>query len=243
MFDLVGVAVAVELDLGLGNAVRFEQAQALIGQNIQQVLAQARSHGLACFLAHQTMSQLNPPGGADLRELVLSCSSVKKVFSARDPWLQKYLAEMSGLVRYAQYDYQQKSSHRAQGRHGVKLALRDEDGVRAAQVREVVAPRLGPQDFLDLNHNDNLCLLSLERAEAFSRWHGFAPVYLEWPMPETEYCRRRDDLPWPVKDDQTIEVAPQWSAPDYGTLPPLRQPNRQVNDERLRQMRRELEGE
>ncbi len=223
--------------------VLVDEAQALVAQNIQHVLDQARSHGLACFLAHQTLSQLNPPGGVDLRELVLGCTSVKQVFSARDPWLQKYLAEMSGRVRYAQYGYQQRASQLVRGRHGVNLALRDADWIRAAQVREVVAPRLGPQDFLDLNHNDNLCLLSLERAEAFSRWHGFAPVYLEWPMSEGEYCRRRDEIPWPVQDDQTLEVQPQWPAPENTTLLPPRQPDRQVNDERLRQLRRELEGE
>ena len=53
-----------------------DEAQLIIGQNISNVLAQARSHGVGCILAHQTLSQLNPPGGVDLRELVLNLSLI-----------------------------------------------------------------------------------------------------------------------------------------------------------------------
>jgi hypothetical protein len=42
----------------------------MIAKNIEDVLAQSRSRGMACILAHQAMSQLNSPGGVDLRELI-----------------------------------------------------------------------------------------------------------------------------------------------------------------------------
>ncbi len=60
-----------------------DEAHTIIGQNIQSVLAQAREHGLACVLAHQTMSQLNPPGGVGLRELVSNCVCTKWIFTFR----------------------------------------------------------------------------------------------------------------------------------------------------------------
>ena len=52
----------------------WDEAQIMIAKNIEHVLTQSRSHGMACILAHQAMSQLNPPGGVDLRELVMQCT-------------------------------------------------------------------------------------------------------------------------------------------------------------------------
>ena len=42
-----------------------DEAQAVIAQNIAQVLDLARSYGLAFLMAHQSMSQLNQAGGVE----------------------------------------------------------------------------------------------------------------------------------------------------------------------------------
>lgn len=78
----------------------IDEAQMIIANNIATVLAQARSHGLSMTLSHQTLSQLAPPGGPDMRELFMSCSSTKLFFSARDPWTQDYLSKLSGQTKY-----------------------------------------------------------------------------------------------------------------------------------------------
>lgn len=226
-----------------------DEAQAVIGQNIAQVLAQARSHGLGCILAHQTMSQLNPPGGVDLRELVMSCTSVKQVFSARDPWLQKYLADMSGRVRYATHSYDQDPSDIASGLMGIAYAMPDKDGNAYVRVTETAGPRLTSQDILDYNRNDNLCMLAIERAKGFSRWNGFAPVYVDWPMREHEYVRRRDDMPWPAPGEETISIQPDWPEPGEETIvaghhPPLVPvPGKDLTEARLQEIRRQIEEE
>ena len=60
----------------------WDEAQVMIAKNIENVLAQARSHGLSCILSHQSISQLNPPGGVDMRDLVMMCTLIKQVFGA-----------------------------------------------------------------------------------------------------------------------------------------------------------------
>ena len=77
-----------------------DEAQNLVAQNVANVLAQAREHGVSCVLAHQSMSQLNPPGGIDLRDLVMSCTTIKQFWSAREPELRDYISKISGEVGY-----------------------------------------------------------------------------------------------------------------------------------------------
>ena len=118
-------------------------------------------------------------------------------FSARDSWLQKYVTEMSGRVRYANLSYQQDSRDLLNGLFGIGNAVKDEQGIPAVNVSEVNGPGLTPQDILDINRDNNMCMLMIERAEAFSRWIRFAPAYVDWPMHEQDYDDRQYRTPWP----------------------------------------------
>ncbi len=194
-----------------------DEAQIVIAQNIANVLAQARSMGMACILAHQTMSQLNPPGGVDLRELVMNCTAIKQYFTARDPWTQAYLSDMSGRANYFSLGYDQYVSHLNAGHVGYVNGARDQDGFARARVQEYVGPRLTPQEIQDLSRRDNLCFYSVDHAAGLSRHNGFFPVWVDWPMTAAEY-RRRQTLPWPEATDATIVVTPDW--PDFGPETP-----------------------
>lgn len=226
-----------------------DEAQAVIAQNIAQVLAQARSFGMACFLAHQTMSQLNQPGGVDLRELFMGCTGTKQVFSARDPWLQKYVADMSGRVRYSNFSYQQDPSDLLSGLFGVEHTIPNEWGVKAVTATDVVGPGMTPQDILDVNRDNNMCMLMIERAEAFSRWSRFAPVYVDWPMHERAYEERQHHTPWPEEVAETITTHSPWpaSSPETFVPPPTAAPTfeefKKRNDKRLGEMKRGLDEE
>jgi hypothetical protein len=226
-----------------------DEAQTIVAQNIQHGLTQARSHGLAFILAHQTMSQLNQPGGVDLRELIMGCTSVKQIFSARDPWLQRYISDMSGCVRYASFSYDQTLKDVTEGVMGVSGAKTDELTEGLVNVTEVSGPRLTAQDIQDVNRHDNLCILGIERSKGYSRWHGYSPIYIDWSMTQAEYRARSEDLPWPLQTDGTLMIRPEWPAPTAETTvatthPPLLPPAAPEDmSERLRDLRRRLDEE
>jgi TraM recognition site of TraD and TraG len=225
-----------------------DEAQAVIAQNITHVLAQARSYGLACWLANQTMSQLNPDGGADLRELVMGCTSVKQVFSARDPWLQKYVSEMSGKVRYANLSYQQNANDLLEGLFGLQYVVKNEDGIPAVEVTDYIGPRLTTQDILDINRDPNMCMLAIERNEAFSCWNGFSPVYVDWPTSEREYDERDNHSDWPKATLETITLESPWPEGSSEVIVPTK-PTLAIEDykkeatDRLDKLKRDLDDE
>jgi len=226
-----------------------DEAQAVIAQNITHVLAQARSFGLACFLAHQTMSQLNQPGGVDLRELVMGCTSVKQIFSARDPWLQKYISDMSGRVRYATLSYQQDANDLRDGRFGLEYVIKNEEGVHAVDVSEAIGPGITPQDILDINRDNNMCMFTIERAEAFSRWTRFAPVYVDWPVNEREYDERQHHMTWPEGTAETITMQSPWPEATAETTVATKEPilafedYKKLTNKRLDDLKRDLDDD
>jgi hypothetical protein len=195
------------------------------------------------------MSQLNQAGGIDLRELFMGCTGVKQVFSARDPWLQKYVADMSGRVRYANLSYQQNANDLLGGLFGIQHAVKNEAGIPAVEVSDVGGPGLTPQDILDVNRDNNMCMLMIERAEAFSRWIRFAPAFVDWPMQEHEYDDRQHNTPWPVETPETITTQSPWPANTRETIVPTRAPvetleeYRKLTDQRLGDLKRDLDDE
>jgi hypothetical protein len=194
-----------------------DEAQLIIAKNIENVLAQARSHGLAFMLAHQSMSQLNPPGGTDLRELVMACTCIKQIFSARDPWMQKYLAEVSGRARYASISYNQYAAEVAKGFLGLAY-VEERLGAGGVAVSEAVGPRLTAQDIQDINRNDNLCILGVERMRGYTCLQGYSPIRVDWLISEEEYGDRQKRQLWPAKTDDTLLITSPWPEPNPETM-------------------------
>ncbi len=126
-----------------------DEAQTIIAQNIQNVLAQAREFGLACILAHQTMSQLNPPGGVDLRELVLNCTSVKLIYTARDKMSKEYASDLSGHVGYYKASWNQTLPDVVAGRVSPMYAAAQANQTALLGIQAEIAPRLTHEDIAD----------------------------------------------------------------------------------------------
>ena len=195
-----------------------DEAQIVIAQNIANVLAQAREHGLACILAHQSLSQLNPPGGVDLRELVMSCTSVKQFWSARDPNTKDYISKISGEVGYYTASWDQ-FKHRVQGGEiGRQFAASHPNEPMYIQVCEEVGPRLTSQDIEDHSREDNTSIVTIERNAGFSCFQGAFPVHMDWMMSREEYERRSKKIPWPAVSEETIEVESDWPKEQRGDL-------------------------
>ncbi len=223
-----------------------DEAQNVVAKNIENVLAQAREHGLACILCHQTMSQLNPPGGVDLRELVQNCTCIKLIFSTRDPHTKQYLSDISGEVGYYDATWTQFVPRVRQGNVGKHVAVYYGDELPLCQVRQEIGPRLTAEDINDLSRHPNRCAISIERNEGYSINLGAFPVHMDWVMPKSEYERRNNDIPWPAGGDATISIEPLWPQPNEETIVtefhPLPDAREQPLD-KLIELRKLLEGE
>lgn len=223
----------------------WDEAQVMIAKNIENVLAQARSHGLACILAHQSMSQLNPPGGVDLRELVMSCTVVKQVFGARDPWLLKYISSTSGTTKYFRQSYNVAAADAVAGTVGAHRTCMDRDGTARVNIAEYTGPRLTFQDVLDASQHPNLSLLWTARKEGLTQFEGWFPVHTDWPVSRRQHDEFRRQ-PWPAHTEATTEMSSIWPAETQETVtatthPPIAPEEAQVRvSANLRELQKQL---
>ena len=218
--------------------VIIDEAQVIVAKNIENILAQARSYGVACIMAHQSMNQLNPSGGADLRELFMNCTTIKQFFTARDPWLMRYIAEMSGQTKYYHLGYE--TGYDPVAENDVSLWRANfRDGQILAQVSEEYGPRLSTADIIDYSQNPAMSMVSIGGDSAICPYHGWFPMQTSWPISYREYCRRQSEIPWPEANEETITVASDWPTDDAG-------PGRVVSDpavsagKQLREILKEL---
>ena len=212
LYSALSAAVAYRDETGSKPRVYLfaDEAQILIAQNIANVLAQAREFQVACILAHQTLSQLNPPGGVDLRELVLSCTSIKQFWSARDPNQKDYISKISGEVGYYSASWDQ-FKHRVQnGEIGRQYAASHPGEQMYIRVSESVGPRLTSQDIEDYSRQPNTSILAIERNAGFSCFQGAFPVHMDWIMSEDAYRHRNLELGWPDDSEETITTQGVW---------------------------------
>ena len=212
MYAALSAAVAYREDTGMKPRVYLlaDEAQILMAQNIANVLAQAREYGLACILCHQTLSQLNPPGGVDLRDLVLSCTSVKQFWSARNPDQKDHISKISGEVAYYSAAWDQFAHHVDRGQIGRQYAAAHPEEQPYVRVGETVGPRLTAQDIEDYSRQPNTSIMSIERNAGLACFEGAFPVHMDWMMSKAEFDRRNLQMGWPEPTDETIVTAGSW---------------------------------
>ena len=198
---------------------------------------------MACTLSLQTLSQLNPPGGTDLRELVMNCTTVKQFFSARDPASQEYLSKISGDVPYFRTTWPQFAHRVAEGDVGPHRAVHYVGEEPQVTVSDELGPRLTVEDIADASRHPNRSIINIARTCGYSSYVGAFPVHTDWTIPELEYSRRSLEQPWPTGDDETIEISPYWPEPNAETMTPNNHPtvSNFVGPDRLEEIKRRLE--
>ena len=220
LYSLVTAMLAHKDKYGVRPNAKFicDEAQAIMSNNIQVILEQARSHGLACILSHQTMSQLNQQGGPDLRELVLGCMATKQYFSARDPWLQAYLSRTSGQVKYFTQSYDQLADDVLAGYIGPQFVAPGRDGVRRVGIHEYVGPRLTIEDIREYSRLENVSIVGIDHSRGLSQLRDWTPVYTDWPTSLGEYDYNNQHVPWPAHTESTLMIESDWPKGDSRTI-------------------------
>jgi len=223
LYSLLIAAIAYRDEFGVTPRVYMicDEAQVMMAKNIENVLTQARSHGLACILAHQTVSQLNPPGGVDLRELVMNSTATKLAFAVRDPWTQRYIAETSGTTCYYRPSYDISVADLMAGNTGPQFALRNRDGVRQIRIGQHTGPRLTVQDILNASHHPKQCLTWIARPSGLTQFQGWFPMSVSWPISRQEH-QLRMQAEWPSTTDQTLEIPRDWPGEIDACTPTVR---------------------
>jgi hypothetical protein len=201
----------------------WDEAQIMIAKNIEEVLAQSRSRGMACILAHQAMSQLKSPGGVDLRDLIMQCTLFKQVFGARDPWLMEYISQTAGTTKYYHRGYNLSPADARAGCVDPAYACRDHDGQRRVHIQEYTGPRLSYQDIGNASRHPNVSLMSIGQPSKLCPFHGWFPMYTDWPVPWSVH-KAYERQPWPKKSDRTIETKRLWPTDD---VPAVATPDRE----------------
>jgi hypothetical protein len=196
----------------------WDEAQVMIAKNIEHILDQSRSHGMACIMAHQAMSQLNPPGGVDLRELVMQCTNIKQVFGCRDPWLLDYICRTSGTTKYYRRGYDVSRADVLTGCVDPAHACLDRDGQRRVRIQEYTGPRLSYQDILNASRHPNLSLMWINQPSGLCPFQGWFPLHTDWPV-SRQIHESYENQPWPEMTESTIEVGGLWPETDEDTVP------------------------
>ena len=211
LYELLTAAIAYkqETNKTLGSYFIADEAQTIIGQNIETVLSQCRSYGVSCVLAHQALSQLAPPGGADLREIVMNSTCIKQYFAARDPWLQDYISKMSGRSRYFSSSYEVSARDAAGGNVGMHAVAPDREGGYRVNISEYIGPRLNSQDLRNIGRDPNQSVVCVERGEGLTQYLDYFPMHTDWPTSESRY-EELSEQAWPAPTDETIVVQSEW---------------------------------
>lgn len=208
-----------------GVHIIIDEAQMVVAQNFPAVMTQGRSHGVAFTLALQTLSQLYPPGGSDLRQLVLDNTVIQQYFSARDPESVRHIMNLSGETGYYGASWKQFASDVQAGNVEIKNAtfnpLREPEPI--IDITQEVGPRLSAEDIADISRDPLSCIMNVGRAEGYASYRGAFPVRVDFTMTEREHFNR-SRAAWPRLSQNTIELKPFWPEPNKDTVVPTTHP-------------------
>ena len=185
LFSLLTAAVQ-KPHAQLGNHQTYvfvDEFQQIVANNLEIILRQARSHGLAAILANQTISDLTTGRDVDLRPTVQANTRLKQYFASSDPNQRDMLVEASGETVYYMAD-----------------SLEYTDNLKA-YIREARYP---PNEIIRMTDDPSLSILHISRGEGYAQFGGF-PVMMSgsYHITEEEYGRR-EKLPWPEGDENTV---------------------------------------
>lgn len=165
--------------------VFIDEFQQVVSENLEIVLRQARSMGVSCILANQTLSDLRT-ASANLIPTVQANTRFKQAFSATDLQQQRAMVDASGeTVRYFATEMY--------GGRDLRLS--------SISYRETFIPRLRRNDIIGASDNPHLSYMHVTRGDGFSQFGGFPFLIRSWFHIDSETYKRRMRERWPSAED------------------------------------------
>lgn len=175
-----------------------DEFQQIVSENLEIMLRQARSKGIATILANQTISDLHT-ATANLIPTVSANTRYKQVFSASDTEQQDMLIKASGET----IDYVQGFS-------------RTQMGMTARFTyswNQLITPRINRNELISISDEPTDCLCHVTRSAGYAQFGGFpVPVTTQFHITEGEY-KHRASLHWPRGSAATMERKPRIPKP------------------------------
>ncbi len=190
-------------------SIVVDEAQNVVAANLEVVVEQARSHGVALVLCHHTREQLKKPGGDDLRHLVDSCTCVKQFFSARSPEAKKHLSEISGEVAYYTTTWKQFIHRVLEGDVTMNRAVSFDSTPALTDVSTQAGPRLTPNEIEDVSMAENGCILAVNRRYGTAQFKGAFPIHIDYAISKDTFEEHQESR-WPPRSDETISPGSFW---------------------------------
>lgn len=167
----------------------IDEFQQVVSQDLEIVLRQARSHGIAAILANQTLSDLKK-GSVDITSTVQANTRFRQVFSASDLLHQNALIDASGEAMYELFG--SGSSQSSNGSSSVSQS-----------VHEQIGPRLRRNDIIEATDDPTRSLVQVTRSHGFTQFGGMMfPMLSPFHIAPDTY-RRRQEAPWPRTEDHS----------------------------------------
>ncbi len=162
--------------------VFIDEFQQIVSTNLEIILRQARSRGLAAILSNQTINDLKGHG-IDLIPTVQANTRIKQFFASSDLMQRDQLVDASGATIHYMAD------------------TLEVDGVERPYFDK---PRITVNDVIRMTDDPSLSIVQLSRGMDFAKFKGF-PFFLRsaYHISSEEY-RNREKTPWPEQTAETI---------------------------------------
>lgn len=168
----------------------IDEFQQIASENLEIILRQARSMGIAAILANQTISDLETPA-ANLIPTVQGNTRFKQFFASTDLKQQDDLIKASGVT----IDYIQHWS-------------RNGDSEPSREV-EIVQPRISRNDLIRITDDSTLSIVHMPRGKGCAQMAGFPFVCRSDFHISEEVYSQRQRLEWPPRTLGTLTPTSQ----------------------------------
>lgn len=178
----------------------IDEFQQIIAKNLELLLRQARSKGIAMILANQAITDLQTNDG-DLAPTVQANTRFRQYFSAGDLTQQRLLMEASGE---AMFDLDRSFEPEEPLADDTAEWPRDGDGnlIRPGNVK--ISTRLSRNDVIRMSDDKTQCLIQVQHGMGFAQFQGF-PVLLRCGYHVSQATfERHKALKWPGPAQHTI---------------------------------------
>ncbi|MBI1826056.1 MAG: hypothetical protein HY287_02450 [Planctomycetes bacterium] len=169
----------------------IDEFQQVVSKDLEIVLRQARSSGIAAILANQTQSDLKK-GEVNLIPTVQANTRFRQVFSCSDLLHQNALIEGSGEAMH-------ETSSWVEDEFGMVHSA--DDGLTYHREAEQIGPRLRRNDLIEATDHPLRSIVQITRGQGMTQFGGYSfPLRSMYHITPAEYGKRQS-APWPAQHE------------------------------------------